>query len=163
MGGRRRPVRRILGGSDSIDEPEPDAGPTEPGDVMPEPTGDEDIEPVGEEVTSVLPAVGDDLTELLPPTGTEPTEVLPPTGTEPTEVLVAGAVAADGTGEFTREHRRRVSHRRYVMRRIGVAVATLAIVGGGIALLVALLGDDDEGAGGTDSTDAGHQRGRWSP
>jgi len=119
---------------------------------MPEPTGDEDIELVGEEVTSVLPAVGDDLTEVLAPTGTEPTEVLPPTGTEPTEVLVAGAVAADGTGEYTREHRRRVSHRRYVMRRVGVAVATLAIVGGGIALLVALLGDDDEGAGGTDST-----------
>ena len=43
---------------------------------------------------------------------------------EPTEVLAGAAVAADGTGEFTREHRRRVSHRRYVMRRIGVSVAT---------------------------------------
>ena len=89
---------------------------------------------------------------MLPPTGDEPTEVLPPTGDEPTEVLAGAAVAADGTGEFTREHRRRVSHRRYVMRRIGVSLATLAIVGGGVFLLVALLGDDDDGAGGTDST-----------
>ena len=78
--------------------------------------------------------------------------MLPPTGDEPTEVLVGAAAVSDGTGEFTREHRRRVSHRRYVMRRIGVSLAALAIVGGGVLLLVALLGDDDEGAGGTDTT-----------
>ena len=90
--------------------------------------------------------------DVLPPTGDEPTEVLPPTGDEPTELLAGAAVAADSTGEFTREHRRRVSHRRCVMRRIGVSLATLAILGGGVFLLVALLGDSDDGAGGTDST-----------
>jgi hypothetical protein len=93
------------------------------------------------EVTAVLPAAGDDVTEMLPPTGDEPTAVM------------AGAAATtDGTGEWTREHRRRVSHRRYVMRRVGVGILALALVGGGIALLVALLGGDDDDAGGTDST-----------
>jgi hypothetical protein len=38
------------------------------------------------------------------------------------------------------------------MRRIGVGLAALALIGGGIALLIVLLGDDEEGAGGTDST-----------
>jgi hypothetical protein len=66
--------------------------------------------------------------------------------------MAGGVAAADGTGEITRAHRRRVSHRRYVMRRIGVAVLALALIGGAVWLLVALLGDDDEGAGGTDST-----------
>jgi cytoskeletal protein RodZ len=106
-------------------------------------------EPIGEQPTEVVPHV--DLTEPLPETGLESTEVIEPSGLEPTAVM-AGGVVAEGTGEITRAHRRRVSHRRYVMRRIGVVVATLAIIGGAVWLLVALLDDDDEGAGGVDST-----------
>jgi peptidoglycan hydrolase-like protein with peptidoglycan-binding domain len=118
--------------------------PLEPSGIQP------DEEPIAEQPTEVVPAV--DLTEPLPETEGEPTEVMPPTGIEPTEVIAGGIVAADGTGEFTREHRRRVSHRRYVMRRIGVGLAALAIIGGAVWLLVVLLGDDDESAGGTDTT-----------
>ena len=86
-----------------------------------------------EQPTEVVPQV--DLTEPLPETGLEPTEVIAPTGLEPTEVIAGGVVAAEATGEITREHRRRVSHRRYVIRRIGVAVVTLAIIGGAVWLL----------------------------
>jgi hypothetical protein len=108
-------------------------------------------EPPAEQPTAVVPQV--DLTEPRPETGLEPTDVIAPIGLEPTEVIAGGVAAADGTGEFTREHRRRVSHRRYVIRRIGVAVGTLAIIGGAVWLLVALLGDDDNnGASGADST-----------
>jgi hypothetical protein len=142
------------GGGDEPTAPltpdEEPAPPTVPGEPL-EPSGIEPgEEPTAEQPTEVVPAV--DLTEPLPETEGEPTEVMPPTGVEPTEVIVGGVVAADGTGEFTREHRRRVSHRRYVMRRIGVGLAALAIIGGAVWLLVVLLGDDDESAGGTDTT-----------
>jgi hypothetical protein len=129
------------------ERPGPTSVPGEPLEPSPTESGEEPREPP----TEVVPEI--DLTEPFPEAGLEPTEVIPPTGVEPTEVLAGGAVAADGTGEITRAHRRRVSHRRYVMRRIGVAVVTLAILGGAVWLLVVLLGgDDDNAAGGTDST-----------
>jgi Putative peptidoglycan binding domain len=152
----------VAGEPDRPDESGTDSGtgePVEQGEVAEEPALPPEPAPIGEEVTEVLPTTGDVLpptgdqpTEPIPPSGDEPTELLPPTGDEPTEVLVGAAAVSDGTGETTREHRRRVSHRRYVMRRVGVGLVTLAIVGGGVALLVALLGDDDDGAAGTDTT-----------
>lgn len=153
--GAVEPEGSAAGDSGGIEGPPPE----EPTEVVPT-TGDEVTEALpaaGEEVPEEPPAPGgevSEVTEAAPMTGDDLTELLPPTGDELTEVMVgAGGVAAtDGTGEWTREHRRRVSHRRYVMRRIGVGVVALAIVGGGIALLVALLGDDGEGADGADST-----------
>jgi hypothetical protein len=112
--------------------------PTEPSATEPSATEPVD-EPIAEQPTEVVPQV--DLTEPLPETGLEPTAV-----------TAGGVAVSEGTGEITRAHRRRVTHRRYVMRRIGVAAVTLAIIGGAVWLLVALLGDDDGGAGGTDST-----------
>jgi hypothetical protein len=121
-----------------------------PGEPL-EPSVTEPIEkPIAEQPTEVVPEV--DLTESLPETDLGPTEVIESTGLEPTAVMAGGVAAADGTGEFTREHRRRVSHRRYVMRRIGVGLVALAIIGGAVWLLVVLLGDDDQSAGGTDTT-----------
>jgi eukaryotic-like serine/threonine-protein kinase len=136
--------------------PEEEPAPTGvPGEPLEPSAAEPGEEPPAEQPTEVVPQV--DLTEPLPETGLGPTEViaptgLEPTGLEPTEVIAGGVAVAEGTGETTREHRRRVSHRRYVIRRIGVAVVTLAIIGGAVWLLVALLGDDDNSADSADST-----------
>jgi hypothetical protein len=130
------------------EEPASTAVPGEP--LEPSVTEPSVTEPIAEQPTDVVPEI--DLTESLPETDLGPTGVIEPTGLEPTAVMAGGVAAADGTGEFTREHRRRVSHRRYVMRRIGVGLVALAIIGGAVWLLVVLLGDDDQSAGGTDTT-----------
>ena len=151
------------GEQDGLEPPESDGGSSEPGEAIgEEPVPPLDADSIGDDGTAVLPPTGDEPTEVLPPTddvptevptGDEPTEVLPPTGDEPTEVLLGATAVSDGTGETTREHRRRVSQRRYVMRRLGVSLAALAIAGGGVLLLVALFGDDDDpGGAGTDTT-----------
>jgi hypothetical protein len=129
------------------------AGSDEPGEAASPPELPTEAPPAGDVPTELLAADDTEVTSVLPTTGDDLTEPLPPTGDEPTAVLAGAAAAtADGTGEWTREHRRRVSHRRYVMRRVGVGILALALVGGGIALLVALLGGDGDDAGGADST-----------
>lgn len=84
------------------------------------------------------------------PDGPESTEVLPPVdGAEPTEVL-----AATETESPSQAMRRRVSHRRYVIRRIVVLVCLLLILGGVIGLIVwAVRGDGDGEIATADSTE----------
>jgi hypothetical protein len=150
----------VAGNPPDPEEPPVDGGPDGTGEVLPDddtgaPEAPDEAAaetPESEAPTEVLPDSGEEVTQVLPTTGDDLTELLPPTGDEPTEVLAGAVPVADGTGEFTREHRRRVSHRRYVMRRIGVGIVALAVVGAGVLLLVTLLDDDGEGAVGTDTT-----------
>jgi hypothetical protein len=164
----------MWGSGDSPDETGSGAGEGPPD--LPEEEEEEEVpagtEPVADvETTAEVPASEpsaetDAESEVLPETeGIDPlledlpdTEVLPESLAE-TEVLpeAAAATAVLGETEFVEPspsaaHRRRVSHRRYVMRRVGVAAGLLAIIGGAIALLVWALGDDDGGEVGPTST-----------
>jgi hypothetical protein len=88
----------------------------------------------------------------------EPAAVVPPVEEAPvsgTEVMPAAPTAVTPTTDSSpsAEMRRRVSHRRYVARRIVVVLCALIVLGGIVGLILWALDGDDGGARGTgDST-----------